>query len=921
MNDIIITWIRNHRINGTSWDWIRTAGQQNDEELQNFLRSREQYDFWDSLTPDEWRELVDEQQRQEEIRDRRNDESGATVLGNVQEDNAIIIPPEKVSAWQCYKRKLRNDGYGEQTIEAIESSSIRILRHLSRDTTQIGPIKGLVVGNVQSGKTANMTALMAMAADNGWNMFIILSGTINSLREQTIKRITNDLFGPDEKFRSRLTWQHIDNPRGSEQVGRRVENFNFGTDSNLRYFAVCIKNRNILNNLLGWLRRGGEVRQRIKLLIIDDEADQAGINTNPEYRTRINNLILNLVNGKDQEGNIVDNPFRAVNYIGYTATPYANVLNEGPGPNSLYPSNFIATLVASDEYFGPQQIFGCPDTDYTGLDIVRTIADDQIQAIRDIHDTNSTDIPENLKDAICWFLCGVSCMRLRKYTKPISMLIHTSIRTDHHNAIAQAIERWIKSTPSQDILCACRTIWNTERNTFDVNAFRAQYPKYNKSNGDANIDPLPVFDEISDGITKLLKIGITQILIDKEQEPQFSNGIHLCIDNSERQNNQDIQRRLLYPDSSSMRESAPAFIVVGGQTLSRGLTIEGLISTFFLRSSSNSDTLMQMGRWFGYRRKYELLPRIWMSEKARAQFEFISEMDYKLRQEIKEMADIGTNFSEVGPRIITSPRANLIKIVSSNRMRGAIAVNFDFSGRTMETGVFTNDGNMLRRNLEITSQFINDLGAPSGKRHVNSHNYLWENVELATILEFIRDYRYSERLRGFNEIDPLIGWLEQVTRDELIGNWNVILAGKQNGENRWEPVEGISVVKIEHTQRGQRHGNTINIGVLRNPDDFMTDIPIDSQQDGQAVKPATHKLTDINNFRNRYGLDQTPQLIIYVINKDSQPRPGAKNRFPIDANEDVVGFCINIPGSRVGRNAVRAVRININNDITDINDD
>ena len=166
MNDIIISWIKNQRLRNRTWDWIRNVGKPTEEELINFWNERETIDFWDPLTPEEWRELVNEQERQSEIIERINDESGATVLGSANEDNTIVIPTNEDSAWQCYKQKLRSDGFGLQSIEAIENSTIKILRHLSRDKTDIGLIKGLVVGNVQSCKTDNMVALMAMVSDN-----------------------------------------------------------------------------------------------------------------------------------------------------------------------------------------------------------------------------------------------------------------------------------------------------------------------------------------------------------------------------------------------------------------------------------------------------------------------------------------------------------------------------------------------------------------------------------------------------------------------------------------------------------------------------------------------------------------------------------------------------------------------------------
>lgn len=214
--------------------------------------------------------------------------------------------------------------------------------------------------------------------------------------------------------------------------------------------------------------------------------------------------------------------------------------------------------------------------------------------------------------------------------------------------------------------------------------------------------------------------------LDNEQI-EYSSGIHLCIDNSDANNNS----RLIYPNNNEMPCDAPAFLVIGGNTLSRGLTIEGLISTYFLRPAGCADTLMQMGRWFGYRKGYELIPRIWLSARVRDQFRFISEMDQKLRNEIKFMAEIGLNPADCGPKIMISPSTQFLKIVSDNKMQGAVAATYDFTGHTMETGVFTNDQNMLESNLNLLSTFIESLGNSSTDVHENPYavnNKVWKNI-------------------------------------------------------------------------------------------------------------------------------------------------------------------------------------------------
>ena len=236
-------------------------------------------------------------------------------------------------------------------VEGIKKSAFSILQHLSTDTTETGPVKGLVLGNVQSGKTANMAGLMAMAADNGWNYVIVLTGMIENLRLQNQKRLINDLSG-----NSTVQFEPIENPSLSSQ--RQISDLNL--TGNKVYLTVGLKNSTRLKSLVKWLYSDVNRARQLKLLIIDDEADQASVNVKKindeteedvQERTAVNKAILDLVHG------INNVQPKASNYIAYTATPYANVLNEA-GKNTLYPSDFIYSLTPSPDYIGPQQLFG-----------------------------------------------------------------------------------------------------------------------------------------------------------------------------------------------------------------------------------------------------------------------------------------------------------------------------------------------------------------------------------------------------------------------------------------------------------------------------------------------------------------------------------------------------------------------------------
>ena len=530
-----IEWINKRLKEGKSWEEINLACKDSEEGLQRFLGNKTADDAWPEFTIAQWQDIVKRARAKADADEKRIDEKGATVIYGNNERNEISIPTAEDSAWQTYKRKLKRKGFSPNTIDVIEGSAIKTIRGLSRDTRDIGAIKGLVVGNVQSGKTANMAALMAIAADYGWNMFIVLSGMMNNLREQTMRRLISDLDG------SEWEWDIVDNPRAGDEYGRRLSDRRLGENDRRRYLSVCIKNSVRLSNLVNWMFRDQAARSNVKLLIIDDEADQASINTNNENekeRTAINRLILNLINNKDSGGRgIAETPFKAVNYIGYTATPYANVLNESPGENSLYPKDFIATLDVSDEYFGPQQIFGFSsddgdsETEYNGLDIVRNIPDNDVDNINEIHNGSRIDLPSTLKDAIEWFICGVAYMRVNDYRKPVSMLIHTSRKVEEHDCMYRAINQWFRTTSKKTVIRECRSLWEKETRRFTKENFLANYPNYSQSNG-LEVSTYPSFDEIKPFIEGLLNEGTTNIGVNADGHRRYSDGIHVCVDNS-----------------------------------------------------------------------------------------------------------------------------------------------------------------------------------------------------------------------------------------------------------------------------------------------------------------------------------------------------------------------------------------------------
>lgn len=914
-------WIRNARTRNMKWEQIAYAGQENDKGLKKFLDQQTILNFWKEISCDEWRELVRLQKEAEEQTQVIDYLSGQAMIMDEGENNDVTVPGDPQSAWQLYRKKLLLGGFKGEVVDEMERATLKILKRLSSDTTEIKPVKGLVIGNVQSGKTANMAALMAMAADWGWNMFIVLSGTIDNLRQQTQNRLLGDLNCPGN-----LNWNGLEHLSKKPILGQRTQDLHFDKTSKQRYFTVCLKNPGRLKGLIQWLQSDANKQKQMKILVIDDEADQAGINTadvNSSTIRTINKLIRDLVNGRNEKSQEISNKYQAMNYIGYTATPYANILNEA-GEDSLYPRNFISTLSVSKEYFGPQQIFGLEggEYDYDGLDIVRIIDEEDLQAIKEIHNDGSLFVPIALQNSICWFLCGVACMRIWGHKKPISMLIHTSQKTDHHKNVAEAVRNWIISEGMDELIDKCETIWNTETTQFTYEKFREQYPQYDRR--DEEINRYPKYEDVRKELVILLGKEPTNIPLDEDEEFNYHEGIHMCIDNCKNNgiNDEGMYVRLAYPDSDNMPTPAPAFIVVGGATLSRGLTIEGLISTFFLRSVSQADTLMQMGRWFGYRKGYELLPRLWITSKTNEQFKFLAALDQELRDEIHEMDTLGKSPANYGPRVKNTPKASFIRITAKNRMQSAKATDMDFSGSFNQTYLFDNNIDILKNNLKKTEDFITSLGEPENHKECNAHadnSIIWRNVDFSLIKKFLLGYRFNQRLSVFNDISSVITWVEKISSEGKLENWNVVLAGKGSDENSvWNsPVGPVNKVRRTRKKVKNESDTVINIGVLRDPKDIIADVDLEGK-----TKDIIDKITD---FRSRYakeirslaGLDSTPQLLIYVIDKDSKVAKKSETREDLNAVEDIVGICMNIPGGKRGTDYTATVSIHMQNSLFD----
>lgn len=853
-----------------------------------------------NISKPEWDELIEELKNDEFVN------QNSVIALSDDYSNGLKPNTYKYSAWALYKESLIKKGWSKKSIQNITNSSANILSKLQCDNRSKTACKGLVVGDIQSGKTANMTALIAQAADNGFNLFIILSGMIESLRKQTAQRIRADLTSNGT---TNLNWKILDNP-SLKRNEYQVESLDIREVSHDRFITVSLKNSRRLQDLYHWLRSNSGKQKQMKVLVIDDEADQASVNTGDitqdSARTKINQCIRNIVN---------DRSFGAMNYIAYTATPFANVLNEA-GDDTLYPKNFIELLNPAEDYIGAEQIFGTTEPENSpSIPIVEEIPAEDSKALKNVAKKKITEIPSSLQDAINWFLLCVAAMRSYGYRKPISMMIHTSFRITDHEAMARIVSDYLKDLKEDYLGCLYdfHSLYEKIKSNLSLDDFLKEMTNYTIKR--AEMHDYPSWRDVVKELTYLFELNdddyLTNIKTDDNGALKYGTGIHLCVDNSSAKlGDDDNLTRLIYPNNPNATEKAPAFIVIGGNTLSRGLTIQGLVSTYFLRTTNQADTLMQMARWFGFRQGYELFPRIWLDDNAHKRYEFLSQMNSDMRQRMTVYSTNGVTPLEYQPSIDECPEYQMVKITSKNKMQGAVPKEFDFGGESPQTTVFENDDEKLRHNLKVTADFIRSLSEPVKK---DQRYLIWKNVTMQKIINYLNNYKTTSLDRKISNLPNVIKWLDSNLESmKLWHYWNVVLAGPKTAKNTWDIGNDIKVGKIVRTRKKKKPKNDvgpdiIDIAVLRSPVDLLADINDVTKDEINDVKYSS-KMREI---REKHGLKDIPQLLIYCIDKDSKAR--RKSREDLNAKEDIIGISLLIPGVvSESKNNIKSVQIDIN---------
>src|SRR6266487_162050 len=693
--------------------------------------------------------------------------------------------------WERYQRYLREGSkMPPQAVRRLDEVTDQILSRLE-NPQRTGPWnrRGMVVGQVQSGKTSNYISLICKAADAGYKLIVVLAGLHNSLRSQTQQRLDEGFLGFDTQKRGlfdpnnvrlgvgRLTGAKLyhahsltnsaDKGDFSLTVANQVNVMTGGADPVL---LVVKKNASVLKNLLKWATilqasshgdRHSQVRG-VPLLLIDDEADNASINTNPildENNDPDSEMDPSIINGLIRK---LLNSFEQSAYIGYTATPFANIfiadkVTNGEFGEDLFPRSFIINLQPPSNYLGPTKLFGLTTDSMldqgtaSGLPLIRRI-DDYTKWMLDKHKKGHQpgSLPQSVKQAIKAFVLTCAIRRVRgQVNVHNSMLIHVTRFTAVQSYIAEQVTeeltflqkrlRYGDGLAPDQITDEFKDLWNTD--------FEPTIQKFSE----------PDLISVSwDQVKGELHAAASKIEVRK-------------INGTAR----DTLQYLEYKDGLSV-------ICIGGDKLSRGLTLEGLSVSYYLRASTMYDTLMQMGRWFGYRTGYTDLCRLYTTSELTGWYRDITAADEELREMFEDMAAQEKTPEDYGLGVRKHPDG--LMITAAVKMRSGKTLTVSYSKSIVETVVFFEGTQVNQQNLLATERLIREIDMRYQQRN-DKGNYIWDGVPGEAVLDFLADYNTHEAARTVQSSN-LNRYIRTRMADHELVEWTIVLISNRVNEEK-----------------------------------------------------------------------------------------------------------------------------------------
>ncbi len=754
------------------------------------------------------------------------------------------LPPVEGGSWRKLERLLLAGGSWQPAqVASLASESARVLRQLP-DPRERVPFqgRGLVVGYVQSGKTANYTAVAARAVDAGYRLVIILSGIHDSLRNQTQARLERELIGDSPRW-TLLTSEFED----FRDPGARV------LDHGGCFLIVAKKIVPVLRRLDAWLEAAGPRLAGVPALIIDDEADQASINTrgNRTPDAALDDDADRAAPVHSQSGPTATNALirsilgrvPQVAYVAYTATPFANILIDPDAMDrvvgeDLFPRDFVLQLPRPEGYTGTEELFG---VSAQGRDVFRRVPDDDVGALRRaarrrtsapiVANPHPELLPDSLAEALLAF-CIAGAIRELRSSEDLgshTMLVHVSARVEDQALIGAAIRHQ-------------RNYW--------LEALRQGH------------DLRPLF-------TDALESHFRGVDLPEAPGAVIVGAIEVLDRLDIVELNSATGENLDYPNRGGRH-----LVAVGGNRLSRGLTLEGLTISYFLRTATMADTLLQMGRWHGFRTGYEDLIRIWTTDGIAQWFTELALVEQSLRDSLQALYRAGRRPSEMAIRL----RAHSgLLLTARNKAGMADMVRESWSGEHPQTVILPlHDGSALQANRVLADRLV----AMAGAGRSVTGGTLFRDIPPEVVCDFLRTYQTHPdtiAMRG----DAIADWImRRVAEGELL-DWSVLLAGAAGG-----PHVSIGGAEVELVTRSRTSSD--GIGILIDPRHEGVDLAGGSA----AFRRATGTF-DTEGMRRARPATQG-LLLLYPLN------PTALDVRGVDA---VIGAALSLPFTSDGNSS------------------
>jgi hypothetical protein len=773
--------------------------------------------------------------------------------------------------------------------------------------------RGMVVGHVQSGKTSNYVGLINKATDAGYKVIIVIAGTISSLRRQTQERIDEGYTGissSDFILKKEGNTVGVGKYKVNSSIYPLTSSYYFKGDEgdlgsktskipirNNPVVFVIKKNKGILEHLINWFSKDENIKiidgqpklMGVPALIIDDEADAASVNASKDINDikTINKLLRTLLNVFDQN-----------TFIGYTATPYANLFipqefneelktvvkgKEYLIGDDLFPKDFIINIKSAKNYIGAAKVFGLEDP-ITGvinepLDVFRRITDYDPPFFTTINKYNKDDLPEYLPEslelAIKSFILTCTIRRLRGHDKKHnSMLVHVALYVKWIDRVALLVNEKVREFKNKvesndpEFIQELKELFENDFN-----------PTTTTTLENLDYSDIRIKNHLWEDVQLELKNAISKFDVRSVHGTRSTT-------NLEYHNIEEIDY--------GRYENGLSVIAVGGSRLARGITLEGLSVSYYLRTTKMYDSLMQMGRWFGYRPGYVDLCRLFTTEQIYEWFNHITMATEEMRNDFDEMTV--THQKPKDFRLKVRNHHGLMTVTSVAKLFWAKNITISFSGSNPQTYLLLKDKRSVLNNFNSFTTLFKKLGKPTDliEKRKKIRYVLYKDVDIEFLNEFLINYKIN--IPSINN-EVITEYIKQQKSKNTIKEWNICIVSNTDSEvYLYDQVQGKTPNK-ESKKSKPAKSYSLELGndlielscSVRNQTEAHELYKITKNQIDDTVDRQVDLLDNRGGtIKERRAAEKKGLLLLYALDNR-----GSSN---IDFDVPIVGYSLHFPG-------------------------